>query len=79
MWPIKSLKNIGTSGEEAFILLPLMVYRFLQILMRPVCVYPDKIWRVALSSIKHTLSIMMISTCKEDLNSPLTRIDQQKT
>ena len=38
MWPIKSLKNIGTSGEEAFILLPLMVYRFLQILMQPVCV-----------------------------------------
>ena len=44
-----------------------------------VCVCPDKIWRVAPSATKHTLSIMMISTCKEDLNSPLTRIDQQKT
>ena len=38
MWPIKSLKNIGTQPEEAFILLPLMVYRFLQILMWPVSV-----------------------------------------
>ena len=38
MWPIKSLKNIGAQPEEAFILLPLMVYRFLQILMQPVSV-----------------------------------------
>ena len=38
MWSIKSLKNIGTQPEEAFILLLLMVYRFLQILMQPVCV-----------------------------------------
>ena len=38
MWPIKSLKNIGTQPKEAFILLPLMVYWFLQILMWPVCV-----------------------------------------
>ena len=44
-----------------------------------VCVCPDKIWRVALSATKHTLSIMLISICKEYLNSPLTRKDRQKT
>ena len=38
MWPVKSLKNIGTQPKEAFILLPLMVFRFLQILMWPVSV-----------------------------------------